>query len=151
MAMPYIDISLLGDKALQRKLNRLPQKIQKKVMRQALREGARPILAAAKTNAPVDTGRMKASLKLRSHKARRGNFGVEVRTGTRTELGIPEGATSYYPYSVEFGHGNVPAHPFMRPALDDNREVAEKLLKTKLRRILQTTLLQTLRSRPRHL
>jgi len=125
---PYIDISLTGDKALQKKLNRLPKVMQKKIVRKALREGARPVLASARSKAPVRTGAMKKSLKLRARRARRGNFGVEVRTGTRAELGIPENDPGYYPFSVEFGHGNVPAQPFMRPALDENREPALKII-----------------------
>ncbi len=128
--MSFINISLLGDKALQRKLDALPNKLAKKVMRQALREGARPVLASAKANAPVLTGRMKKSLKLRAMKARRGNFGVVIMTGTREQLGIDPKDKSYYPFAVEFGfkRHNVPAHPFIRPALDDNREKSTRII-----------------------
>ena len=124
----FIDISLIGDKVLQRKLKRLPIATQKKIVRKALREGGRPVLAAAQQNVPVRSGRTKASLKLRARKAKRGSFGVDVRTGTRAELGIPENDPSYYPFSVEYGHGNVAAQPFMRPAMDDNRDKALRII-----------------------
>ena len=123
-----IDISLLGDKELTRKLHRLEIAVQRKIVRHALREGARPVLAAAQQNCPVQTGRLKASLKLRALKAKRGNFGVQVATGMRDELGIAADDPNYYPMSVEYGHGSVAAQPFLRPALDDNAQQAKAII-----------------------
>ena len=40
----------------------------------------------------------------------------------RSDLGIPEGDKYYYPLAVEYGHTNAPAHPYIRPAIDDYRE-----------------------------
>lgn len=127
-----VDISLLGDKALQRKLQRLPYAMQKKIVRPSLREAARPMLATAKAIVPVETGRLKKSLKLRAMKVhRRDQFGVVVFTGKREELGIPADDKSYYPMSVEYGHGGphpAPAHPFLRPAFDANKEGAKAII-----------------------
>lgn len=126
-----VDITMLGDKKLSRKLARLPVAMQRKVVRPSLRAGAKPMLASAKQNCPVKTGKLKKSLKLRALKARRGNFGVMVRTGTREDLGIPADAKGYYPIAVEFGHGGpqpAPAHPYIRPAFDTNKERAKRII-----------------------
>ena len=40
----------------------LPQKVQKRVLRQALRRGARLIADAAKAESPVDTGNLRRSI-----------------------------------------------------------------------------------------
>jgi len=118
----FIDIAVIGDKELQRKLKALDIKMQKKIIHKALRAAAKPILAQSKATAPVLSGRLKKSLKLRARRARRGVFGVQVMTGTRQELGIPAGYPYYYPAAVEYGHARAPAHPFLRPALEANRQ-----------------------------
>lgn len=128
-----IDIRLLGAKDLQRKLNRLELKTGKKIVRRALRKGGRPVLATAIAGCPVKTGRLKKSLVLKARKPHRGYFGVEVRTGTREELGIAPDDKSFYPASVEYGHGNVPAHPYLRPAMDANRERAKGIITRHIR------------------
>lgn len=58
-----VNISFLGDKALERKLARLEAKVQKSIVRKALRESnkrLRPLIAAA---APVDTGALRKQLR----------------------------------------------------------------------------------------
>jgi len=134
MAKKMIDISILGDKQTARRLHRLVSKVQKRVVGKALRAGGKPVLAATKAKAPVDTGRLKGSLKLRTarlsrRRKRQGEFGMEVRTGTREELGLAPDATGYYPISQEYGWklrggGAAPARPYMRPAADERRREA---------------------------
>jgi len=138
MAQPYISIAVLGSRSLQKRFDRFEKNVQKKIVRQALRAAARPMLVAAKAKVPVDTGRLKKSLRLRALKQRRGIFGVQVRTGTRAELGMWIGdKTGYYPASVEWGHGSVPARPYLRPAFDETRDEALRILKAYLRRAIK--------------
>jgi len=119
-----IDLSLLGDKRLERQLKRLPVIAQRKVVRRAMREAARPVQAEAERLAPRgETGRMAATIKIKAAKGKAG-LGVVVQTGTREELGIAADDPYYYPFAVEYGHGDVPAHPFMRPAMDNMRPTA---------------------------
>ena len=140
-----VDISLLGDKALSKKLRRLETKVQKKIVRKALRAGARPILASAKALVPYSEGlrrrsgkHLRDTLKLRALKARKGRFGVQVLTGTREELGIAANESGYYPLSLEYGGGNAPAQPYLRPALDMNRVRSTRIVHYTIRRgILQ--------------
>lgn len=129
-----ISIEVLGDKALQRKLRALPIAMEKKIVRKALREAGRPILASAKALVPVRTGALKKSLRLRALKRSRGSFGVQVRTGTREELGIPADAPYYYPMAVEVGTGHAPAHPYMRPALKSNEGKSIRIAAAEIRR-----------------
>jgi len=142
-----VDISLTGDKRLQRKLNRLPVVVQRKIVRRAAREAMRPVLATAKQLAPVlqgggppervpglmrDTIKIKA-LKPSTWQKKRHTFGIVVCTAPREVLGIAPDDPYYYPAAVEFGHEAsgwyaggppVPAYPFMRPAMDQNRRTA---------------------------
>ena len=125
----HVDISVFGDKQLQRALKALPINVEKKVVRQALRKAAKPVLDTAKSLVPVKTGALKKSLKLRAlRKQKRGQFGVQVMTGTREQLGIAADDPYYYPMAVEVGTAKAPAHPFMRPALDQNREATYRLV-----------------------
>ena len=143
--MAVSDIELFGDKQLVQRFQALERGVGKKVLRRALREAGRPVLASAKQNAPVDTGKLKDTLKLRAKKSRRNTYGVEIRTGTRSELGIDSTAGGFYPASQEFGWGEGSAaavgralggggstgnaQPYMRPALDNNRSIVGKIVR----------------------
>jgi HK97 gp10 family phage protein len=71
---------LTGDKETNRKLATLIPRIQKRVLRQASRKALRPVAAAAKRNAPKDTGRLSRSLKIRAIKRSRRFFGSRITT-----------------------------------------------------------------------
>lgn len=122
-----VDVSLLliGEKGLQRKLDRLAPALQRRIVRKAAREAGRPILATAKTLCPVGLGapgrkHLRDTLKMRAVKSR-SSIGVKVQTGTREELGIDPGDPYFWPAALEFGHDNVPAHSYLRAAMDQNR------------------------------
>lgn len=125
-----IDISGLGDARLQARLKQLDAKVQRKVVRQALRAGAKVVLAATKALVPVDTGALKSGLKLRALKSRRGTFGIQVQTPTRAQLGIPSDAKGYYPAVLEYGAEGHPAKPYLRPALEQARTAATTTIRT---------------------
>lgn len=116
-----IDITMFGDKELQRKLDRLPSKLQKRVVKGAAKKAAEPILAAAKARAPVRTGRHRDSMKITTKSGRK-EIGAQIVTGTRKQLKIPADAKGYYPAAQEFG-----PHPHIRPALDAQRGAAIRI------------------------
>lgn len=151
--MSRFDISMLGDKALSEALAALPDNLERKVLTRAMRDGGKFLLTLTQAAAPVSTdprdthrGRLKATLKLRPLRRRKGRVGVAIQTGTREELGIVavtrisfEGSgsglrvkrgktTSYYPAHVELGHKTelgtrtVPPNPYMRGPLHSARE-----------------------------
>lgn len=125
--VPKVDISMFGDKELQRKLNRLGQRGATKVVRQALRKAAKRAKDRVVQNlsgAPVQvrTGTLRQAFQATkiAGKTSRGFIRLGVVVPDRAALGITD-PNSFYPYSVEYGHGNVPAHPYIRPAIDDHK------------------------------
>ena|SRR3990167_2371492 len=121
------DISMTGGKELQAKFSKLPIKMQRVLLRKALPAAAEPVAAAAVANAPTDTGALAASIHVTKPKAVRGGLKVSIATGTRSDLGIAEDATGYYPMAQECGwtdeSGRQHAgHPYMRPALHQNEK-----------------------------
>lgn len=120
----FVDISIVGDKKLQAKLRRLETKVQRKIVRKALRDAAKPVLADAKARVPVDTGLLKRSLVVRAaRRQRRGTFGVFIQPKGRDFFGIPGDDPYFYPAIVEFGSLKraLPARSYLRAAVDDNR------------------------------
>jgi HK97 gp10 family phage protein len=113
---------LRGVRAYKDLLKKLPQGARKKVVRAALRKGARPIVTAARAAAPRRTGRLRKSI------------GTVVATeegklvahiGPRS--GIKSGGV-FYGHLVEFGRSGVGARPFLRPAFDAKAGEAVKLM-----------------------
>jgi HK97 gp10 family phage protein len=127
-----IDISMLGDRELEKTLARLPDVAQKRVVRKAFTKGGRVVLAAVKRHTPVKTGALKKGIKSRAGKARRGAVVRSVMLPYREELGIPADAKHYYPAAVEYGHGNVPPHSFLRKGYDEVEEQVFSLVKREI-------------------
>lgn len=115
------DIGLIGDKKLRKAFGELEVINQRKVMRKAQRESMKPLLKAAKARAPKKTGKLRKSLKLRALKRSRVRSGMFIRTGTREDLGIPDGA-GYYPAHIELGHEGQAPDPFMRGPFDSLKD-----------------------------
>lgn len=141
-------IHVTGMRELQEFLNTLPLKIQRNVMRGALRAGAKVIMQQAKAMAPVAAPGGNAK--------RKGGYAGALRDSIRIKTGSKRGSVTatitaggnkkadvYYAQWVEFGtaahrikakkggvlsfaggayeHVNHPGarpHPFMRPAMD---------------------------------
>ncbi len=129
-----IDIRMVGDVRLQKKMGRLTGKDQKKIVRKALRLAAKVVLPVAKALVPVRRRKLKDSLKIKALKAKRGKFGVVIRTGTREELGIPSGDRYYYPAAVELSTKNVPARSFLRASLKQKRREALAVMGSEIKR-----------------
>jgi len=122
-----IDISLLGDKALTRKLNKLPNRVQKKVVRQSMRKAAKPLLTSIKHAigeirvTGEHTDRLRRGMKIKSVKRSRSRLGVEIITPRRQELDIADSDKSYWPANIELGTRNAPPQKFIRDTVDSNR------------------------------
>lgn len=124
-----VDITLLGQKQLERKLELLAAKTQKTIVRRAVRASAKRTLAEIVHNIQsaqlVDSGRLLAAFQ-KAKVLQAANKRDLIRIGpawpTRAELGIDPKDKGYYPFSLEFGHPNAAAVPFIRPAVDENRQ-----------------------------
>ncbi len=112
-------IEVMGDKRILKKFAQLTTKAaQRRVINKAARPAAKPILESARANAPVETGALRRSIKIRTFKTRPG---MSVAPGTREELGIPAEAKHYYPAAVEYGHSGAPGKFFMRRAFETQK------------------------------
>lgn len=131
-------ISLTGDRALLNFFNTMPGRMQKGIARKALRKAGKASLAVIRSYAPVDTGRLKKSLKLRAEKfrgsKRKHMIGIKVMTGTRAKLGISPEDKFYYPAALEYGapHRNIPRDGFMKYGLRDSAGAAFSALRSEI-------------------
>jgi len=131
-------------------LRTLPTKLENRILRRALNLAADPILERAKSNAPVETGLLRESLKKSGVRNKKGRMGISVGTNS----GDYKGETFYAAF-VEYGHrigkrnnaqkrrkefekkglsvrddrAAVPARPFLRPAFDARRDQALEIMK----------------------
>lgn len=92
------NVSITGGAALAEALRKLPVELEVKVMRASLRGGAREIQREAQSRAPVRTGKLRASIKVRSRKnTATGYLNYYVTAGDRKKGG------AYYASMVEGG------------------------------------------------
>jgi HK97 gp10 family phage protein len=119
--------------ALEKRLNEIADKVAKKALRSAARKAMKKVRAEARANAPEDTG-------LLDH-----NFGLltKVRDGeVSAKVGIRGGAkrndqTPFYFRFQEFGTRDIPAKPFLLPALESNAQEVLDTLVTELKAAVQ--------------
>ena len=94
------------------------------VNEEALTEALEIICAAAKQNAPVDTGTLRDSIRIR--KRRRGN----------TVMGTVGSSLDYAP-PIEFGTSKMEAQPYLYPAIKNNRARVREIFAKKQRELLK--------------
>ena len=123
-----------GIKEIDRKLKTLEVKVQRKVLRQSMRKGMKLVLQDAISRVPVLTGLLKRNVKLRAMKRKKNRVGLLV--WIKPDPGFVKGQY-WYPAAVEYGHGTVRPHPFMRPAYDLKGPEARD---TTMRELLEGTL-----------
>lgn len=127
------DEVIVGGKELDRILQTLSPKIERNIMRGALRAGAVPLRDDVKRRAPVDSGQLRESVRITS-RARKGQVSASVKVGN---------FVAWYAHLVEFGtrphvikakagramrvvgivtrevnHPGITGKPFIRPAAD---------------------------------
>lgn len=130
------DISLIGDKALQRKFNAMGRKTQATELKAIFKEAMEPVKVLAKSRAPVDLGVLKKSIRTSVRASQRSGVTAQVRTGTRKQLRIPADATGYYPAAHEYGTRFIPAQSFLRSALSDRKDQVLSLISRGIARVL---------------
>lgn len=122
--MPDVSVKVEGLAGLNAALAEVGKKAtQKNLLVRTLKQIAKPIDDQASALAPKDTGKLQISVitgtqltrRQRSSAYKAGTYGVaEVHVGTALSRGLFQ----------EFGTYKMPAHPFMRPAWDANKEKA---------------------------
>lgn len=102
--------------ALQRDFSNLTSKMQRAVLRDALRSAARPVVASAKSKVPTRTGALKRGIAQR----------VSVKASGKAEAIIGFDRKQFYGRFVELGTSKMAARPFLRPALDESQQKIEQ-------------------------
>lgn len=125
-----------GLQIIHQKLTTLKDKLKQKIVADAMLEGAKIQLAAAKTLVPVADGDLKRSLAARKKTSR---YDIGAQVYARRGKQFPGG---YYAHLIEKGHkqvrklrngktiylGYYSAHAYMRPALLQNQqEILQKV------------------------
>lgn len=131
MAKPAVDISVLGAKALERALSKLPDKVQRSVVASANRKVAKKIHAETVRRVPVDTGKLKAALAAQNkpRKVTRPTIVMYfLDLPVRSLLDIDPSSPWYYPAHVEYGYTatggrQVPPRSYLRAAVDEKIDV----------------------------
>lgn len=122
--MDGVQIRGFGFENLQQQLDRLPDKVHRRITGKALNKAATHIVKDARRRVPVDTGTLKKSIGKKLKKYPSGIAVVIV--GPRIKIGKWAGQHGWL---VEHGSGpretssgkstgTMPAQPFMRPAFD---------------------------------
>lgn len=126
--MPFV---LEGAEQLRQTLRQLKEgRAVRAVIRKSLRMAAGPVLETSRLLAPMLSGDLRRSLKIRAAKRSRKRIAVVVRPGTRAELGIPATAKGYYPAHVAVGArgGRLKATRYLRDSMEQNRQGSIQIL-----------------------
>lgn len=91
-----MEFEIKGAAALSKALSELPYKLEARILRGAVRAGAKPVLDEAQERVPVKKGRLKDTLRI-STKAKRGQVKASVVAGDKKKGGV------YYAHMVEGG------------------------------------------------
>lgn len=99
-----MNVDILGGKALAKALSELPLKIERNIMRSALRAGASVIAAEARRNVPTDTQELKRSIRTSSN-SKRGMVEANAVVGMtkRDKVTGNKVRKGWYATFVEFG------------------------------------------------
>lgn len=141
-------VTVTGLEELYAKFRTLGTRVENKVVRQALRKGAKALLPAVQAEAPVASGKLKQSLRLKvPRNKKRGQIAITVEPN-------PENFRDkhgYYPAVVEYGRTRmkrargashkkiknpkyiVQPNPYLKRAFDKNKSALSAQLRTDIR------------------
>ncbi|MCP4597792.1 HK97-gp10 family putative phage morphogenesis protein [Neptuniibacter sp.] len=134
-----LDFNIQGLDRLEEQLVDLGGEVGFKSLRFAARKSMAPVLDDAKANARVDTGDMKDSLSIRTRRGKSGDTVVTASVGSfKRSVKNQDGSKRkiskqhHKVMAQEYGVRNIPAQPFLRPALDKNAAVVLGIFRTEL-------------------
>jgi len=148
MANDAINITLIGDKSLRYMFARLPDVMQNKVARKAIRKAAHRIRKPVSVAAPKKTGKLAALIAkapVRSRARTRRFIRMGFVMPSRALLGIAPDAKGYYPTAQEYGFaivrndkivGLVKPKRYIRSTVDRVTPIHMKLVAIDLRKII---------------
>lgn len=128
--MAFVRFKVDGLQELDRKLREFEPKLARKTLRNAMKKAAEPMLHTARATAPIDTGLLVSSLKVKARtSAKKGIVGVRVATSDKDYTG-----KAFYASFYEYGTRHQPARPFMRQAFDENTDRSMSIAISEIKR-----------------
>lgn len=109
-----VNVEALGSREVVEALKRQSKKTQKATIRRALRAGAKTLAERARELAPVDSGALRRSIKVRARKRSRRYIGSLVLIGVDLE----DGRGTF----TEFGTDRLRQTRFVRRAVEERRD-----------------------------
>lgn len=122
--------TVIGDKALIRKLRALPRVAENKVIRQSIRKGAKHMQGSLKSEAPIRTGLMRRLLGVKAIKRKKGRIGSQVtfRNAELLTSTSKAGRRYFYPAAVEYGHSGAEGLHWMRDEFDQQEMTTQHII-----------------------
>lgn len=146
MPQGFIDISVTGDKELQRLLDDLEKRDARRIVKAATKDGAKYLHQQVLRAIPVHSGVLLALMSrfaktvVSIKKNRRGFFGYAIQTPPRSDFpadhpGVQK-SSEYYPAHLEYGRkdGSVAPHPYIRNTTEEARQPVLAILAQSIRR-----------------
>lgn len=121
-----IDFEVLGLSELDNALAELTMSAQKKTLEGALMKAALPIMKDAKKRAPKDKGDLKKAIGRQRLKK------TELPSVTVTVKKSRKNPYPFYWHFIEYGTSRMAATPYLRPAFEQNVELAIQLFSEEL-------------------
>ena len=119
-----VEIEIQGIEEVSRKMDQMAEDIQGTPMEMGMRDATMLVTRQARINAPVDTGRLRASI------------APEVRQQGRTVQGIVGSNVRYAPFQ-EYGTDRTPGKRYLQRAFEDNIEKIKALIGDVVARIVR--------------
>lgn len=123
-------LSLTGDKELERKLKKLPAKVQRNIVRKGMRKGLALLRKEARSLAPVDTGRLKKAIKTKVSLRSSGEITGRVFVKYKGKGAAP------YSHLVEWGGEKNSPSRFMTRTLEANADNAINQFRKSLKELI---------------
>jgi HK97 gp10 family phage protein len=125
--MGAVTVTITGDKELVRKLRRLGDDMSGRLLEAAVVSGALLVQNEAKRKAPVKTGNLRRSIHIGGHSdkselAESDGTDIGGNAASPTGAHVLVGTNVVYGPAQEFGTSTIPAHPYLRPALDEQKD-----------------------------
>lgn len=129
----FATVKVEGLAQLEARLLELKTEIAVRVLARAALVAFEPVLEAAKAGVPTESGELREAIRITTRKPSSGDTVVVVglRINPTTPLPGDESPARRWHF-IEFGTAHVAAHPFLRPALDQNADRVLSLLKEEL-------------------
>lgn len=129
-----LTVNVEGIREIERHLKRMSFKYSREIVREALWQGASPVLKRAKELVPVREGKAGGTLKKTLHRARQRKRRIWDTENVFIKHRKPG---AYYAHLVEFGTRHSEPRPYMIPATKQTQGSARRIMVDHLRKELK--------------